>query len=383
MASISSQAIGAVSDLLKTRLSLSLNNVPVLVGRPDSAATGTDADKRRLNLFLYRVGIDGHLRNEPLDRGQPAPIWLVLHYLLTAFDTGPESDNIEAHRLLGQGMTALHELNFLRPSAAALTLANNPEPLKITFEEADVDLLSKVMQGTDEKFRISAAVQVRPVMMAVETQAEFAPLVQTVGPPASPGVVVVPSMGAVLAGIEPRRFIAGATVTLTGTGLDGYDQAVFGSALLPLASTGEEGKVTFDVPAVFAMAANSYPVSVRRTLPSGRQVTSNAVVADLMPRITSAPVIEGALTVLPGPAGLRHGRFRLQGRQFGGAGASIFAALYRNGESAVMLEADPGAGSTIARFTVPPGKAIASADYRVVLRVNGQQAPTSPVLTWA
>jgi hypothetical protein len=385
MASISSLAIGEVSDLLKTRLSASLNNIAVLVGRPDTAASGPDAAHRRLNLFLYRVGIDPYLRNQPLDTGQPEPIWLVLHYLLTAFDTGADSDNIEAHRLLGQGMTALHELNFLRPASTALELANNPEALKITFEEADVDLLSKVMQGTDEKFRVSAALQVRPVMMAIETPAQLAPLVQSVGPPATPGVAVLPGMGAVLTAIEPQRFVAGTEVTLTGTGLDGYTEAMLGTTPRALTPTGEEGKVTFMVPATIGIAANTYPVSARRTVPgSGRQITSNALAVELMPRITSTALI-GALTVVAGSGGLRHGRFRVDGRQFGGAGASIFAALYRDGECAVTLEADtaPPPSSTIARFTVPPEKAIPSADYLVVLRVNGQQAPTSPVLTWA
>jgi len=41
--------------------------------------------------------------------------------------------------------------------------------MKITFDNATTELLSKVMQGTDEKYRFSAAFEVRPVMIAGTT----------------------------------------------------------------------------------------------------------------------------------------------------------------------------------------------------------------------
>ncbi|HET9701876.1 MAG TPA: Pvc16 family protein, partial [Burkholderiales bacterium] len=76
------EAIGAVSELLQTRLQAA-TKVSVDVGRPESAAAGSG---RKLNLFLYRLGHDGSLRNVSLDRGQEPPLWLTLHYLLTAFE---------------------------------------------------------------------------------------------------------------------------------------------------------------------------------------------------------------------------------------------------------------------------------------------------------
>jgi hypothetical protein len=149
------EAIGAVTDLVRGRLSARLNSLNVTVGRPQAAsASGTGP---KLNLFLDRVAMDGYLRNTPLDEGQPPPLWMVLHYLLTAFDTNRDSDSVAAHRLLGRGLSALHELNFLRPPVTETALTDNPEPLKITFDEADADLLSKIMQGSEEQYRISAA----------------------------------------------------------------------------------------------------------------------------------------------------------------------------------------------------------------------------------
>ena len=94
----------------------------------------------------------------------------MLKYLLTAFDGDENSDSAIAHELIGRGIAALHELNFLALDALVATdvrlaLENNPEPLKLTFDETTADLLSKIMQGTDERYRLSIAFQMRPVMI--------------------------------------------------------------------------------------------------------------------------------------------------------------------------------------------------------------------------
>lgn len=390
----SSEAIGAVSELLSTRLSAALNNLPVAIGRPEAAATSGQG--RTLNLFLYRVAFDPHLRNDPVDDGQPPPLWLTLHYLLTAFDSARDSDSAAAHRLLGQGLAALQELNYLRPPALNLPLARNPEPLKLTFDDADVELLSKLMQGSDEPYRLSAAVQVRPVMVKLETPSQQAPLVRTIGPvvpqpdgpPAPAGVTVLPSLGAVLDDLEPRRFTAGLPVVLRGTGMQGYGQVFLGTRAFPLSAGPQEGTATFTVPVAEAIAANGYPLFISRTLPGGRRITSTALLAQLLPVVTGA-ALDGALTVLPpgGPAAPRHGRFVVDGRQLGGGGAgsaeSVFASLYRDGRTHGLFEPDAGSTMTQLRFTVPAAKALPPGDYLVVLRVNGQQAVDAPTLSWA
>src|SRR5262245_25788810 len=107
------RAIGAVTQLLHDRLLanwLGIGLADVSVGR--SAPPHTNGTRPRLNLFLYEIHFDEHLKNVALDEGQPAPLWLVLRYLLTAFDENGESDSAEAHELLGQGIRVLHDLNF-------------------------------------------------------------------------------------------------------------------------------------------------------------------------------------------------------------------------------------------------------------------------------
>jgi hypothetical protein len=372
------EAIGAVTDLVRSRLSARLNSLNVTVGRPQAAAgSGTGS---KLNLFLYRVALDGHLRNTPLDEGQPAPLWMVLHYLLTAFDTGRDSDSVAAHRLLGRGMAALHELNFVRPPVTDTALTDNPEPLKITFDEADTDLLSKIMQGSEEQYRIAAAFQVRPVLIAPDATPSYAPVVLSVGPPATPGVVVLPSLGAVLDSIEPERFEAGDALTLIGTDLAGYTEVWIGDQSFP-ALPGPDRTLTTTVPLATTLSARAYPVCVARVLPSGRRVSSNAVLGHLAPTVTGAAV--GPLTNAGTVANpLLHGTLTLNGRRLGGPDDAIFVAFYLDGDVHLMVEGAGTAAQASLSLTVAAADALPPGQYRIILRVNGEQAANSPQVNW-
>lgn len=372
----SQEAIGAVSELLRTRLSARLNSLNVLVGRPEHAAHA--ADGRKLNLFLYRIGFDPQLRNEPLDRGQEPPLWVILHYLLTAFDDTKESDSVDAHRLLGRGMAALQEMNVLRPQAAAL--ARNPEALKITFDEADVELLSKLMQGSDEKYRVSAAFQIRPVMIAPDSPAAYAPLVKTVGPPASPGVEVLPSLGPRLLAVAPERFAAPAALTLTGLDLGAIDDLTFGPLSLP-PTLSPDGSVTATLPAAAALSAGAYPVAVSRPLASGHRLGSNPVLAHLLPKLAIA--VPGALTPVSAADPRLAGPLSLTGERLGSPDDSIFVAFYGGGALRLTLEATGTLAQTSLTVTVPPERALTPGPYLVLLRVNGEQADDAPEVSWA
>src|SRR5437879_2840679 len=112
-------AIAAVTQTLRERLTAFLGSAVnrVTVGRPEPPSS---AGESRLNLFLYEIHLDEHLRNESLDEGQPPPLWLVLRYLMTAFDEGGDSDSTDAHEILGEGMRALDALNYLQPTTGAI-----------------------------------------------------------------------------------------------------------------------------------------------------------------------------------------------------------------------------------------------------------------------
>ena len=146
----SNEAIGAVSELLKVQLAAATGIGSVAIGRPEDASKAADGGGS-FNLFLYRVAFDGQLRNWPLDAGQTPPVWLTLHYLLTAFD-GNDSDSAAAHKLLSRGMLALNALNIIRPSAAITSLSSNPDPLRVSFDEADVDCSRRSCRGRTRSF---------------------------------------------------------------------------------------------------------------------------------------------------------------------------------------------------------------------------------------
>ncbi len=372
----SNEAIGAVSELLQTRLH-DVTKVNVDVGRPDAAAGTTG---RKFNLFLYRVGIDAGLRSVALDYGQEAPLWLVAYYLLTAFED-KDSDSVKAHRLLGKGLAALHGLNYIHPAATDTALTKNPEPLKITFDDADVEMLSKIMQGSDEKYRVSMAFQVRPVMIMPESVPAYAPLVKTVGPgTVPPGPVVVPSLGARLEAVEPDRLEADSVVTLHGADLGGYDQAWFGDTPFPVVLSAD-GSRTVAIPDATALSAGAYPVVVSRTMPDGKLFTSNAVLGRLMPRVSN--VVLGPRTPAPGGPPVRlAGTFTINGHQLGGPEDAIFAALFRDGETKLMLELTGTAAQTSLNAAITDKQALPPGDYLLILRVNGEQAADSPAIGW-
>src|SRR6266853_4375660 len=91
------RAIGAVTQTLRERLTAAVGAAvnQVSVGRPEPPSGNIQGS--RLNLFLYEIHVDEFLRNESLDEGQPPPLWVVLHYLITGFDAAGGSDSIDAH----------------------------------------------------------------------------------------------------------------------------------------------------------------------------------------------------------------------------------------------------------------------------------------------
>lgn len=372
----SRSAISAVGQLLQAQLMAPRTSAATVdVGRVEAAAAAAGP---KFNLFLYQVDVDGQLRNFPLDRGQRTPVWLVLRYLLTAFDVQKDSDSVTAHQLLGEGMLALQELNFQRPTT--LPLADNPEPLKVTFDAADVELLSKVMQGTDERYRICVAFQVRPIMIAPSEVPSYAPLVRFVGQPADEGAVVIPSLGPRLTQVEPSRFEAGATLTLRGEDLSSAVQWVcLDDTCYPVtAAPGDELRTL--IPADTTLSAGSYPVTVSRELPSGRMLVSNPVLGELQPTlVTAAPV----LPLTNDGSGNFFGDLTLTGSRLGGPNDDIFVAFWRDGAVALMLEGTGVAAQNALTCTVGIDDALPPGAYRVILRVNGAQAQAAPEVDWS
>lgn len=381
-------AIGAVTEVIQARLQEAATPLTVSVGRPEPKRSGGGGSGAHLNLFLYEVQFDGSLKNVPLDEGQPPPIWLVLKYLLTAFEDR-DSDSINAHVNLGIGISALQSfalLPFASTDPKLDSLRDNPEDLKITFDEAPVDLLSKVMQGSDEKYRLSIAFQVRPVMIAAPETPSYSQLVgidytaSSVTQIGESGIhtAALPSMGATASEVSPASFELSETVTITGTDLHLSNLSVkLGPVELPVTMQRPD-QLQFVVRADLAkpeiISAGSMTISVTQLLPSGRHRGSNLLVGGLRPTLTAA----GASAVNDNGSGLKFGTIDVTGKLLGKDDFDEFyLALFKDGKTVKFFDvlADTSAGAQTSRRcvmkikdAVPPGK------YLVIYRVNGQQA---------
>ena len=385
------RAIGAVTKLLSDHLVRRAQPMitHVAVGRPESAATGVNNPK--FNLFLYEVHFDGSMRNVSLQEGQPPPLWLTLRYLLTGFDTGGDSDTAAAHEVLGLGVTALQEINYLRLDTLAApdvqqALSDNPEALKVTFDESPSELLGRIMQGTDEKYRLSVGFQVRPVLIAPSQPASFSLLVgidYTQTPPGltGPGAVgidVLPSLGPAPDATVPDRVEVGDSLDVTGNSLDLSNlSALLGSAALPITAQ-HTNRLTCLVDNALAsgtvISAGPLTLVLRQKLPNGHFRTAAPLVVTVLPTLTTAA--PGALAVA---GGLVSGPVTLTGVLLGGGDDDILVALYNNGTVAGTFDTvTTVANQQQLTLTIPPERAVPTGTYRLILRVNGAQATNAP-----
>lgn len=387
-----SRSISAVTRALRERIA-TRTGVNVTVGRPEQ----NSGNGRNLNLFLYEVTFDPHLKNTPLDDGQKPPLWMVLKYILTPFDIGGESDSSDAHEDLGAAIRAISEDDLLKldglPANLLQALGNNPEELRVTFDESSLDLLAKVMQGSDEKLRLSIAFQVRPVMIASVEPAEYSLLVgiDYTNPPALTekyvGLDVIPSLGALVGAIEPTGFEIGEEVMIEGNDLHLSGLSVrLGTVDLGITMQ-QSDKIKFVIDDNFVngatISAGSQPVTVVQTLPTGKQRKSNMIVGNLVPTITLANVV--STTIPASPPNMIFATIDINGVLLGAATDDVVLALYQNGKIVKMfdeLEVPPGAPppQTARRLVMTAGDAVPQGEYFLILRVNSQQAPQSPLV---
>jgi hypothetical protein len=379
----SARAIGAVSRLLQDHLIR--RGFDVSIGKPEDAAAANTEPK--LNLFLYETAFDATLRNLSLRDGEPPPLWLVLKFLLTAFDRDERSDSAAAHELLGSGMSALHELNYLHldPLVAPdvrLALENNPEPLKLTFDDSNADLIAKIMQGSDERYRLSAAFQMRPVMIVPGALPRASLLVgidYTTAPETTIGrdgvrIEVIPSLGARLHRVAPVRFVTGATLTIHGDDVSATNtEVVLGDVMLTVVERRvdrliviAEGTPGTPIASGGTLSAGELPLIVRRRLSPTRTRSSNLLAARLLPTVTGATLIGSDL--------------QLQGTLLGTDTDDIVVAFYRDsdGTTVHLFDTVTTAAGQQTLTVENAATAVPAGTYRAILRVNNQQARSSP-----
>jgi hypothetical protein len=231
-------AIGAVTKSIAELIGKKLNK-PALMGGGTLKVTTLPPDDDRVddndgvNLFLYRVAEDPHLKNAnwPGDKSHDAmrrpALSLNLYYLLTGYakkQNGAGHDDVTAHQLLGNAMAILHEypvLNDIHDADFDADVTTQfPQELRDSFQKIQITMLpnsmeefSKIWTGLNKASRLSviyevSLVQIAPILpsSAVGPATQKISLdVSTLGPPA-------------LASMQPAVGPVGVPVVLKGKG---------------------------------------------------------------------------------------------------------------------------------------------------------------------
>lgn len=223
-----SDVIGRVSlalrRLLKDNMATSLN-AEVTVLSPDQPGS---AAQKRVNLFLYRIQENAHLKEMDWQpkRGypgqlEPPPLSLNLFYLLTAYaDSSSPDGNSTAHALLGEAMRVIYE----NPVVPQDYLTDDPqqaarEKVKIMMSPMNMEELSRVWSTFGKPFRPSVMYEISVVQIDQrEHERPLARRVEKIGAP----VVVAPFIPPALDHIEPLRGPAGTSITVFGEHLAGW-----------------------------------------------------------------------------------------------------------------------------------------------------------------
>jgi hypothetical protein len=272
--------------------------------------------------------------------------------------------------------------------------------MKITFDNATTELLSKVMQGTDEKYRFSAAFEVRPVMIAGTTPPESSLLVgvdYTTTPTSIIGeegvqIEVFPMDGPEITSIDPFRFEPNGIVTLRGSSLAKPGLSVrVGAAECPVVAQSEEWlrfRANGLIQTGTVISAGSQPISVLQTLPNGKARSSGLLVGRLLPVLTSITPPAGGFTLSGGPGTPVFGYIDLQGFLLGLEDDDVYVALTRNGVAVRLFDTfvrpaapvppNPVILQQQMQLQIPSTAPMEQGRYRLILRVNGSQAKNSP-----
>ncbi|TIC88290.1 DUF4255 domain-containing protein [Nocardioides sp. GY 10113] len=370
----------AVAATTATLVNLLVQATPNVTALPPDKAHDEGVEEQ-LNLFLYSLDISAAWRNAdppglPPGETGPAPLPLVLRYLVTAF-AGSE---VRAHALLGAAMSVLHDHPVLG-SDEILDATSGPLPgsdlhqqaerLRITPAEVPLHDMSDLWSSFSASFRISQAYEVGVVLIDSNLP-RTAPLPVLRQGPGSDAPLAVPAPAAVLTAALPSVgsvAVLGATLRLLGTGLAQVTSARLRSRRLPapvdlVPAPAGEGEMRLALPdpdaGIDSWAAGVYDVTLTTQRPGLPAVVSNTRSFGLGPRITVAPATAPAgdvtLTLTCRP--------RLRAGQ---EVAVVLGSAAPVAPTATSTPADPTQPSTVTA-TLP---GVAPGSHVVRLRVDG------------
>lgn len=124
------------------------------------------ANLPRVNLFLFRVTENAHLKNRewlPInsDAQQYPPLALTLFYVLTPFAV----NKVDEHRVLGEAMRIFHDNSILGEAVLRGSLATSNDDLKLSLCQLSIEDLTRIWNALSRPYRLSVAYEVRVVLV--------------------------------------------------------------------------------------------------------------------------------------------------------------------------------------------------------------------------
>jgi hypothetical protein len=225
-----STAIGTVGESLRSLLQDEMSLTPaagVTLLAPDESGPA-----RRINLFLYKVVENAHLKNQDwqVSRVDPArivppPLSINLFYLMTPYaQSDPNTGNTSAHEILGEAMRVFYQTPIVPPEHLADGLDDAREQIRIMLSPLDMEEITKVWTTFGEPYRLSVAYEVSVVQIdqGATVEQDMAPRVQTIGPPQVTAALHLP----VVETLTPESGPAGSVLTFSGRNLSGRQATV-------------------------------------------------------------------------------------------------------------------------------------------------------------
>jgi hypothetical protein len=368
------RAIEAVTETLRGIVDAGVKRVTAgarAITLPPHEITATQ--EPQVNVFLYQAELDGALRNTdpvnvaPGESGQPA-LPLILHYLITPY--APNADDIQAHRLLGGALQALHSHPLLTAADLAdaapfSDIAHQVESVRVCWQPLDDKDIYSLWSIFQAPYRISTAFELRVVLIdSTITGSAPLPVLKRGSTGRGPVVTASVSYPEITSAIPPLgqpTARPGEQVSLLGAGLSATTVMVLLShpalaeplSFKPDSATGSE--VRFTVPA--GAPAGFGTVSLSLSTPGTSDLLSNDVPFGVSPEITSA--LPATVAAAKGPVA-----FTVTCSPTVRAGQNVALLLGGSPVTAPPVTAD----TTSLTFTIGP---VAAKTYPLRLRVDG------------
>ncbi len=237
------QVIAEVSKAFKYILDTKMTTSPltVTISSPDEEISNST---NRINLFLYHVVENAHLKNQDWQMNSPTkmkppPLSLNLFYLLTPYPQNP-NDYTNAHLIMGEAM----QIIFDNPVLTSEYLNKAAEGVKLILNPINLDEMTKLWNAINKPYRLSVSYEVSVVQIDSCVTEKEVKLVK------ERKVKVRPYSGPpMIEKLDPKSGNIGNTVRIVGSNLKGeFVEVRIGGRTAEKVTVVNNSEISFVVP---------------------------------------------------------------------------------------------------------------------------------------